>query len=321
MSDIGSRSNVPPGTDLYRDIFINCADAIVIIDSDQLITGINRSAEEMFGYSQSILIGHSLHTLVPEKSRSRHHALVSAFGKSDSPARFMQDRATEIYGRRADMTEFPINVSILKSGEGDDRSLVAIVRDISSQKSIEADLEKLAGTDALTGLLNRRNVILRAKEEFERSTRYDHPMAVAMIDIDRFKQVNDTFGHIAGDRVICQIADTISSGLRKPDKLGRWGGEEFLLILPEVNGAASVNALQRHRRDIENISFPVGGEAGKKFTLTVSIGVTDLREGDKTIEDLIARADEALYLAKRSGRNRVCALDTAGRFSANNSAA
>ena len=185
----------------------------------------------------------------------------------------------------------------------------------------EADLEKLAGTDALTGILNRRNIILRAEEELERAIRYNHPMAVAMIDIDRFKGVNDTFGHIAGDRAICHVVDTISAGLRKPDKLGRWGGEEFLLILPEVNEASALKALQRLRRDVENAPLRVGAGDGQTITLTMSIGATGLREDDKTIEGLIARADEALYNAKRTGRNRVCALTEAGQDSSTISAA
>ncbi len=309
------------GDNLYRDIFQICADAIVIVGPDQRITGINPSAEEMFGYPVAALAGQPIHVLIPERSRAHHSELVAGFRDSDEPARYMQDRGAEIRGRRADQSEFPVNVSILRSGSGENMSLVAIVRDISDQKALEAGLEKLAGTDALTGIMNRRDIMLRAEEEIDRAVRYDHPMAVAMIDIDRFKNINDTFGHLTGDNAICHVVDTISAGLRKPDRLGRWGGEEFLLLLPGIDEASAVMALQRLRQRVEDAPFVTNDDDPTEIFLTVSIGATGFREGDTKLDDLIARADTALYHAKRSGRNKVCALTDSGPESENTAVA
>lgn len=301
-----------PGDDLYQDIFLNCADAVVIVGPGQRITRVNASAEDMFGYPADTLVGQSIHALIPERIRNRHRDLVAGFRESKAPARFMEDRDADIRGLRADGTEFPVNVSILNSGKGAGASLVAIVRDISRQKALEENLEKLAGTDPLTGAMNRRNIILRAEEEVERAQRYNHSLSVAMIDIDRFKRVNDTFGHLVGDRAICHVADTISAGLRKSDRLGRWGGEEFLLVLPEVDEKSAVKVLQRLRQDIENAPVPGNDGDAERITLTVSIGATGLRETDHALAELIARADKALYRAKSAGRNKVCALENAG---------
>ena len=163
-------------------------------------------------------------------------------------------------------------------------------------------LERLSSTDALTGLCSRRHVEGALRIEFMRAVRYGTPLSVILADVDHFKQVNDRHGHTAGDRVLRAVGETFRARLRTTDVAGRYGGEEFLLILPEgVEGARA--AAERWRRDLEAQRFPL--EDGGSLGVTISAGVATHRPGMKDAEALVAAADVALYEAKSRGRNRV----------------
>jgi len=162
---------------------------------------------------------------------------------------------------------------------------------------VNAELEVLAERDPLTGVYNRRRLLERLEEEVERSRRGSTPMAVCMLDVDHFKQVNDRHGHQAGDEVLRQVANTIAASLRSIDSLGRYGGEEFVLVLPQTPRAGAREKAERVRGAID-LSCPCGEP------LTVSIGVADYQPGD-SVDTLLARADAALYEAKARGRNQV----------------
>lgn len=167
-----------------------------------------------------------------------------------------------------------------------------------------ADLNAMANTDTLTGLANRRDVLQQAQQELERAQRTNRPIAFLMLDIDHFKHVNDTYGHPAGDAVLCSVADIARSTMRHIDKVGRIGGEEFFAILPESDQASATVAAERLRSAIAAHPFAVGTT---QISVTVSIGVA-VAHCDSTaqkFEDNLAAADSALYAAKNSGRNRV----------------
>jgi diguanylate cyclase (GGDEF)-like protein len=159
-------------------------------------------------------------------------------------------------------------------------------------------LERLAITDRLTGLYNRRKLDETLNSELERSLRFHHPFAVVIMDIDHFKSVNDQHGHQVGDQVITELASLMRQSIRRIDIVGRWGGEEFLLICPmtDINGSCQV--AENLRKTIQDHPFPVIGR------LTVSFGVASWLPGE-VIDELLARADKGLYEAKRNGRNRV----------------
>ena len=164
-------------------------------------------------------------------------------------------------------------------------------------------LEKLAQTDPLTELHNRRHMMATLEAEFDRSSRVGSPFALLMIDLDNFKQVNDTYGHQLGDKVLQSTAWEIQAALRQYDTAARFGGEEFALLLPETSLKGANLVAERLRRNIHNIEFtgPLS-----KLRISVSIGVAVMpHEKIATISDLIRLADDALYAAKRSGRNRV----------------
>jgi diguanylate cyclase (GGDEF)-like protein len=171
-----------------------------------------------------------------------------------------------------------------------------------------ARLFQSATYEGLTGLLRREAVLEQLDRELERAARYGRPLAVAMADLDHFKRVNDRHGHLAGDALLRQVSQVLSGSLRSTDWIGRYGGEEFLLVLPETGLAGAAAFAEKIRGRVEEMSVPV--EDGPPIRATVSIGLAAL-DGERklTARDLIGEADRALYEAKNGGRNRVCASE------------
>ncbi|HIJ88508.1 MAG TPA: GGDEF domain-containing protein [Desulfuromonadales bacterium] len=175
-------------------------------------------------------------------------------------------------------------------------------------KEAQNKLETMAVTDELTALSNRRYLLSRGEEEFERIRRNrmrglrPADMGCIMIDIDHFKKVNDTYGHLAGDDVLKEVARRLSLSIRPYDVIGRYGGEEFVVILPDT-------LVEQCRVVAERIRVTIRAEAieaeGKKLFITVSIGVTGSSENDTRLNDVLKRADEAMYKAKAAGRDQV----------------
>ncbi|WP_456396717.1 sensor domain-containing diguanylate cyclase [Desulfurobacterium sp.] len=163
------------------------------------------------------------------------------------------------------------------------------------------EIKKLADTDGLTAIYNRRKILEELEKEIIRTQRYGNPLSVIIFDIDLFKEVNDTYGHLMGDKILREIAQIIKKRIRKPDIFGRYGGEEFLIVLPETDITGGVKFAEKIRKLIENHPFPIDRK------ITISLGVTEYKYGD-TVDTLLARADRALYMAKESGRNKVCKL-------------
>ncbi len=157
-----------------------------------------------------------------------------------------------------------------------------------------------AFTDALTGLPNRFAYEERLEQEYERWKRYQSPLSILIIDVDHFKRINDTYGHQAGDKALRIIARELSVSTRKTDFIGRYGGEEIVILMPETSADEALAAAEKLRRKIEECGFHF---REKKVTITVSCGISEYRQGD-TPESAFERADQALYEAKRSGRNR-----------------
>lgn len=166
------------------------------------------------------------------------------------------------------------------------------------------ELEQLAYSDYLTGLANRRHFLELAEEELARTIRYGRQLSILMLDVDRFKQVNDTYGHKIGDIVLQNLSALCRSTLRNVDVIGRMGGEEFAVLLPETGADQAVEVAERLRAAIAAAHVTLSG--GLPLHFTVSLGVTSLVERDANIDMLLNQADQALYRAKSEGRNRVC---------------
>jgi diguanylate cyclase (GGDEF)-like protein len=170
-------------------------------------------------------------------------------------------------------------------------------------RAAQAELRRLASIDELTGVANRRWFTAMASRELERCRRFNHQLALLMIDIDHFKRVNDTHGHAVGDEVLKAFTRVLEGNLRSVDLLGRLGGEEFAVVLPESDHNAAAHTAERLRAAVEGLDFPF--EDGSGLRITTSVGIAILSTAGETLDSLLARADSALYAAKGEGRNRV----------------
>ncbi len=183
---------------------------------------------------------------------------------------------------------------------------VAFRVDISELKQREQDLFLLATRDALTGLLSRGSILKELELEIERSSRNGARSSILIVDADHFKQINDMCGHLAGDEVLKELAHRMGSVLREVDRIGRLGGEEFIVVLPDTGIEEAVKVAERLRQAVETLVIPAGEarHSSEPLRVTVSIGVAEWRSGE-SFECIYARADNCLYAAKAAGRNRI----------------
>ncbi|HJR64004.1 MAG TPA: diguanylate cyclase [Gemmatimonadaceae bacterium] len=200
----------------------------------------------------------------------------------------------------------PINFAELEARVRSMLRIKGLQRDLATAN---AELLRMAVTDGLTGLDNRRHVEERLREMFEHAIRFQEPLACAMFDLDHFKSVNDTYGHLAGDAVLKQLAALLRRAVREVDRVGRYGGEEFMVILPGAASDAAVTFAERARQEVEDYVFTFDGGTLRR---TLSCGVAAwphprIRHRD----ELVKAADDALYVAKELGRNRVVRFDGA----------
>jgi diguanylate cyclase (GGDEF)-like protein/PAS domain S-box-containing protein len=175
---------------------------------------------------------------------------------------------------------------------------VATSQDITERVHMEKKLQKLATIDNLTGIYNRHKSNEEIDIEISRDRRYNGVFALAMFDIDHFKHINDTYGHDVGDYVLKEFSTLISKHIRDSDRFGRWGGEEFILLLPHLNNKEAMSVAQKLRKIVANYAFKDIPQ------VTTSVGITIYTPGD-TKESLLKRVDHALYKAKKAGRNKV----------------
>ncbi len=187
--------------------------------------------------------------------------------------------------------------------EGGVRAMTGVVSDITERKRLEEELKHEARTDPLTGSSNRRHFFTLAERAIRLSRRYQHPLSLLMLDIDHFKAVNDTYGHHAGDLVLQALVQACRQTLRDVDMLGRIGGEEFAVLLPETDAEHALQAAERLRQAVAAVEVPL--EDGRAVRFTISLGVANLCDLDEDIDALLKRADGALYRAKEAGRTRV----------------
>lgn len=203
-----------------------------------------------------------------------------------------------------DLTLMPI-----KNSDGEVEKVCIVVFDATDtaiyrtmHQAAMKKLEMVSRIDGLTQLFNRSHWQSRLSEEFSRAARYQTPLSLIMFDLDHFKKVNDTYGHLGGDAVLCAVSRVVKSSLRENDIAGRYGGEEFGIILPNTPEAGAMVVAERIRAAIEASPIPF---EDREIKATSSLGVTEYRPGVADCEELIAQADAALYKAKEGGRNRV----------------
>lgn len=272
-------------------------DSIITMDESGTIQSANPSTRRLFGYAPAELVGRPLETLMPEPYRSEHRTFVTRY-LSTGTARNI-DKVQQMLGQRRDGSTFPIELAVGEMQANGVRSFVSVIRDITARKALEDELRKSAREDPLTGLQNRnvlREYTARALPQARRAGRH---IACLYIDLDRFKPVNDHFGHEAGDAVLKTIARRLREHVRDGDLVVRAGGDEFLILMedcPDLPFAQSAAA-----RITDAIAKPMDTQWGT-IEVKASAGVA-LFPDDATDESgLIEVADQRMYEAKRSNR-------------------
>lgn len=204
---------------------------------------------------------------------------------------------------RKDGEIFPLHeiVTAIHDGHGKIECYIAMSHDITRQKELETALEHQAFYDPLIGAANRGYFETLLEQEVRRALRYQHPCSLLLLDIDHFKRINDTFGHEVDDEVLRCLVHALEGRLRETDVLGRWGGEEFVVLLPGADAERARHVAEKLREAVAGASFPRVGQ------VTISLGVAEYQVGEP-IKDWMKRADEAMYAAKDGGRNRVVRL-------------
>ncbi|MDD3287821.1 MAG: sensor domain-containing diguanylate cyclase [Alphaproteobacteria bacterium] len=211
-------------------------------------------------------------------------------------------REMEVRMKTASGRNFIVELASIALDYGGTPAVLVALNDISQRKELEIELFHQASTDALTGISNRRYFLTQAEADLRRARRYSRDMALMMCDVDFFKHVNDQYGHAVGDTVLQEIVRASLESLRDSDIMGRLGGEEFAILLPETDLAAALEVADRLRQHVAD--HPIKVE-GKTLHCSLSIGVARLAPQDKDIDALLQRADDAMYVAKNNGRNRI----------------
>ena len=289
---------------LFQSLVQTTTDVVMVTDATPQDAGgprivyVNPAFEQLMGYRAEEVQGQSPRIFngpdTDRHTRSRiRKALREGKGIRTEILKYCKDGQT----RWLDMNMVP-----LRDASGVITNFACIERDMTRYKKIERQLANMALFDSLTGSLNRPAFYQHAKKEFARSKRYYRPLSVIMLDIDHFKRINDQYGHQGGDQVLQIFAEACQEIIRSTDVMGRVGGEEFALLLPDTPMRAAFNLAERLRERINKYPYLAGDML---IEVTASLGVAELQRDDADFKALLQRADEALYGAKHAGRNRV----------------
>lgn len=284
-------------TEELARIYQQLPDMYYRVDMEGILRMVSPACISLLGYGEAELVNKPLAALYrePDDLRRNVRTILRARG---TPAQ----TEAEMIHKNGHSVWVQANSSAHHDTEGKVMSVDGMARDITERKSMEQQLSTLARTDDLTGVYSRRHFIEASEDLIRLMKRNRRPMALMMADLDHFKRINDAHGHHIGDEALVAFADTCREVIRGSDLLGRVGGEEFAIALPETGLPQALELAERLREATSAIVVPV---QGGHVTLTVSIGVTELRDAEMSLDAMMRRADVALYQAKAEGRNRV----------------
>ena len=266
-------------------------DGILIVDRDGVVKFANPAAAKIFGQPLEALLNHNLGTPILTSDKAELD-FIHPNGKLG---------VAEITVGKTEWQGETVDIICLRDISDRQQAMQELEVALAKQKELSEELKKMATTDPLTNIYNRRQIMKVAAREFARSIRYQHPFCILIMDIDKFKRINDTYGHQIGDRVILEIVKTVSKNIRNVDIFGRLGGDEFMVILPETNQEQVKEVVEKIYFGIRNIEIIFEAEIIK---VSISIGVATYSKEMKNLEEIIAVADKALYKAKRGDLNQ-----------------
>ena len=283
--------------------YLNMADSLIAaVDAAGRITLINHKGCEILDYPESELIGKNwLDVLALPEHREKAAEVFHRFVAGEAGP-LLKHANFRVRDRQGSVHILDLSSRLLHDEQGTITGLLSSGSDVTQRRQLEEELKILATTDSLTGLSNRRHFLGAAALVMESFRRYHRPLALVVLDIDHFKKINDSYGHATGDQVLVTVADTMRSVLRSADLCGRFGGEEFVCLLPETTETEARIVAERLRRALAEQSVATA-EGTVRFTASIGLTVADV--SDATVESLLQRADAAMYEAKKAGRNRV----------------
>lgn len=266
----------------------------IIVPGEHRLVFANQALAQLLGIPREEIPGRTLASLYRDPTVAERHEWRLSQGQS------LEDQ--EIALLRQDGQPAWAMLSVHGLSMDQQPALVAWFRDISEHKSLEAELRHLAVTDPLSGVLNRRAFLKQASQEMARFRRHAHPLALLMLDIDHFRSINESYGQAVGDEGIRRLAAIMRTTLRDSDIIGRLGGEEFAVLLPDTDQEAALQTAERLRQTVAGANLLT---AWGRVQLTISVGIGECQHDDTAIEQVLGRADRAMHLAKHGGRNRV----------------
>ncbi|HEY5719240.1 MAG TPA: diguanylate cyclase, partial [Gammaproteobacteria bacterium] len=278
--------------DKLATIILSAREGIVVTDSEGTVVLMNPAAERLLGKTMRQVVQQGFLSLIDDPEGLR--TLLERDPQIKEPETInLNNLVLSVYA------------ATIRTNDGKVIGSAALLRDITEEKRLEERLRRLSTTDGLTGLFNRRYLDETLAHELERSQRYQVPLSILMFDVDHFKRFNDDYGHDQGDRVLQAIAQAMQELLRKVDVPCRYGGEEFLAILPGTTLSGSIIVAERLRHTVEMLEVD-----GLKVTISIGVAATPEIQAEG-IDGFIEAADQALYQAKRAGRNQVVAAHRA----------
>ncbi len=291
----------------YRSLFTRTNDAVFLIDPRLRYLEVNQQAAALLGYAPEELVGKPMSEVIAPTELAAMKANFSRLQREGTIPLFERTMIRKDGSRIT--TE--ISITLVSDEQGKPLYHQSVVRDITERKRLEdqlryslEEMQALAMQDPLTGLLNRRAVTEHAEAEWFRAQREGRPLCLVLIDLDNLKVINDTQGHAMGDKVILELARSIKVQKRRYDWSGRWGGDEFLLVLPGTTLSEAGDVAERIRN--QYVSSALVAEMGEDASLSLGAACFSGRRGDETdLTRLLNQADEALYTAKQSGKNQV----------------
>ena len=280
-------------------IFNTQPDGIIFADHNGSIIRSNQAANDLFGYKQQEMKNLAIEDLMDNSFRNKHIDLRRNFYKTEQ-SRFMLGSSSEVKGLKKNGEHVDLNIAISTKEYKNNIYSVAIIRDISK----DLELKRLSETDHLTSIYNRRSIEKIIDQEINRCQRNQHILSLMLVDIDRFKHINDKLGHLSGDNAIKKVVNHMQYFIRDYDYIGRWGGDEFLIICPDLTQQDSIHFAQRICKDaINNLTE-------EEVNITLSIGIATYSiSNSQDYQTLIKQADTALYAAKNKGRSRAYHYD------------